>query len=92
MVGRDTASGVVDGRVVGPLEEIVGWKEEGREGNGRLGVAAKVLAPTVIGGESDAARGRELSGLGSLRQGRSGSAVRHLVMRNTFQLRSQGVL
>jgi hypothetical protein len=29
---------------------------------------------------------------GSLRQGGAGSAVRHLVMRNTFQLRSQGVL
>ena len=64
MVGRDTASGVVDGRVVGPLEEIVGGKEEGCGGNGRLGVAAKVLAPTVVGGESDAARSSELSGLG----------------------------
>ena len=45
-----------------------------------------------VGVEGDATYTQCDGKSGSLRQGRSGSAVRHLVMRNTFQLRSQGVL
>ena len=42
--------GVCDGRIVGPLEEVIGGEEKGRGGDGRRGVAAEVLAPALVGG------------------------------------------
>ena len=50
MVGGDPLGGVCDGRIVGPLEEVIGGEEEGRGGDGRRGVATEVLAPTLVGG------------------------------------------